>query len=372
VTLPGASGPVTQVAAGQSHSLAVTSTGQLYAFGQNFLGQLGSLVNSGTNNANPTPMLVTLPGATGSVTQIAAGQSHSLAVTSSGQLYAFGYNYFGQLGSETNIGVGGANPTPALVALPAGTTIDTVARGNGNHTLALVADLAVTSESLPAGRVGVPYSASAQASGGTPPYILAALGLPAGLTINPASGQITGTPTTPGSSNVTLTVTDAYGISASSAGIPLNIAPVPSPPPPTPPPTPLQRVTARMTWAFGVARRYTIVESLIAYAVPRGGYVEVSCKGRGCPFSNRRSATVARKRCHVHKCHKRPTRQGPEVNLTALFKRRHLRVGARISVRLLKTGWIGESYVFTMRSNRIPNVSVACLAPGSSVPGRGC
>ena len=54
--------------AGGYHSLAVTSTGQLYAFGLNNDGQLGSMANNKTAEPNPTPALVTLPGANGPVT----------------------------------------------------------------------------------------------------------------------------------------------------------------------------------------------------------------------------------------------------------------------------------------------------------------
>jgi YD repeat-containing protein len=133
VSLPGASGPVTQVAAGFAHSLAVTSTGQLYAFGWNDDGQLGSATNNGTYKANPTPTLVSLPGASGPVTQVAAGEDHSLAVTSTGQLYAFGYNRYGQLGSATNNGTEEPNPTPALVSLPgASGPVTRVAAGDGD------------------------------------------------------------------------------------------------------------------------------------------------------------------------------------------------------------------------------------------------
>ena len=91
VALPGQVGPATQVAVG-GHSLVLTATGQLYGFGDNFFGQLGSSANTGTNNPNPTPTVVTLPGEIGPVIRIAAGSDHSLAVTASGQLYAFGFN----------------------------------------------------------------------------------------------------------------------------------------------------------------------------------------------------------------------------------------------------------------------------------------
>ncbi|HEY7256650.1 MAG TPA: putative Ig domain-containing protein [Solirubrobacterales bacterium] len=224
VTLPGASGPVTRIAAGAYHTLALTSSGQLYAFGENQTGELGSATNNGSGTPNPTPALVTLSGASGPVAQIAAGAYHSLALTSGGQLLAFGSNIYGQLGNDTNSGTGNPNPTPAPVGLPAGTTIDTIAPGpSANHTLAVIADLAVTSSALPSGQVGVPYGATASAEGGTAPYAWQASGLPAGLSIDPASGKIDGTPNDAGTAQVMLSVSDRFGITAKSAVIPLRI-----------------------------------------------------------------------------------------------------------------------------------------------------
>ena len=135
VGLPGQTGPVAQVAAGFTHSLAVTSTGQLYAFGENYYGQLGITTNTGTTNANP-PALVGLPGQTGPVVQVAAGYTHSLAVTSTGQLYAFGENDFGELGSTTSSGTTDANP-PALVGLPGQTGPVVQAAAGASHSLAV-------------------------------------------------------------------------------------------------------------------------------------------------------------------------------------------------------------------------------------------
>jgi alpha-tubulin suppressor-like RCC1 family protein len=121
VSLPGAGGPVTKVAASGAFSLVVTSTGQLYAFGYNLMGQLGRATNIGTDNPNRTPTLVRLPGAGGPVTKIAAGALHSLVVTSTGQLYAFGSDSDGQLGPATKYGTQKPNPTPTLVRLPGAT-----------------------------------------------------------------------------------------------------------------------------------------------------------------------------------------------------------------------------------------------------------
>jgi hypothetical protein len=62
---------------------------------------------------------------------------------------------------------------------------------------------------LPDATVGSPYSASPAATGGTLPYAWIATGLPGGLTINPASGLISGIPVSSGNSTVILTVIDS-------------------------------------------------------------------------------------------------------------------------------------------------------------------
>ena len=218
VTLPGEEGPVTQVAAGHDHSLALTSTGQLYAFGENRFGQLGNTTNNRTEKPNPTPTLVTLPGASGHVIRIAAGQEFSLALTSSGQLYAFGGDFDGELGIPPGTGEARSapHPTPTPVAFPGGANVETMATGPwAGHTLAVLADLAVTTSSLPAGEEGVPYNAQGEGTGGAEPYAWSASGLPQGLSIDPESGAISGTPTATATYTPTVTLTDSYGIEAS-------------------------------------------------------------------------------------------------------------------------------------------------------------
>ena len=65
--------------------------------------------------------------------------------------------------------------------------------------------------SLPSGQVGAAYATTTvTASGGTTPYTFSATGLPAGLSIS-AAGLISGSPTTAGSSAITVRVTDALG-----------------------------------------------------------------------------------------------------------------------------------------------------------------
>src|SRR5919202_1031780 len=78
------------------------------------------------------------------------------------------------------------------------------------------------------GTVGTAYSSAITATGGTPPYILfGASALPAGLTLNSATGAITGTPTTTGTTNFTVFVQDVT-TSVTGASCSITIAPLPT------------------------------------------------------------------------------------------------------------------------------------------------
>ena len=93
VAVSGLSSGVTKIAAGWGHSLAVQNGG-VYAWGENFYGQLGD----GTGFDRSTPVAVS--GLTSGVTSIAAGYLYSLAVQN-GHVYAWGNNEQGQLGDGT-------------------------------------------------------------------------------------------------------------------------------------------------------------------------------------------------------------------------------------------------------------------------------
>ena len=76
------------------HVLAITESGDLFTWGHNGYSQLG---HSGTTQ----PVLPTrVSGLTGiKVIQIACGSHHSLALNIDGEVYAWGYNNCGQIGS---------------------------------------------------------------------------------------------------------------------------------------------------------------------------------------------------------------------------------------------------------------------------------
>lgn len=98
VRVPGLNG-ITAIAAGGQHSLALRKDGTLLAWGSNWNGQLGNgKLRTGAHSATPQPVIG--PGGKGvltNVTGIAAGGLHSVAVTGDGQVYAWGYNGTGQI-----------------------------------------------------------------------------------------------------------------------------------------------------------------------------------------------------------------------------------------------------------------------------------
>ena len=88
---------VISVAAGDLHNLALCSDGTIAAWGSNVSGQLGN----GNTKENSVPVAVTRTGvlAGKTVTSVAGGGYHSLALCSDGTVAAWGDNYWGQLGN---------------------------------------------------------------------------------------------------------------------------------------------------------------------------------------------------------------------------------------------------------------------------------
>jgi alpha-tubulin suppressor-like RCC1 family protein len=90
-----ATASATAIAAGLIHSCALTSTGSVKCWGYNGHNELGN----GTTTDRWMP--VDVSGLSGGVTAIAAGLRHGCALTSSGAVKCWGYNYYGQLGDGT-------------------------------------------------------------------------------------------------------------------------------------------------------------------------------------------------------------------------------------------------------------------------------
>jgi Putative Ig domain len=109
--------------------------------------------------------------------------------------------------SGTPIGSSGSFPITAQVT----DTLGNTASSSGLTLIINSGPLVITTVSLPAGTQSVPYSVTMSAAGGTPPYTwsLRFGTLPNGLTLNPSTGGISGTPTASGGSSLQVQVQDS-------------------------------------------------------------------------------------------------------------------------------------------------------------------
>jgi alpha-tubulin suppressor-like RCC1 family protein len=119
----------TAVRAGCSDILALTSTGRVYAQGYNSVGELGD----GTHRNRHTPVRVKLPKGT-KIKAISTGCSHALAITASGGVLAWGADDQGQLGNGTSTSAD--KDRPVHVKLPPGAKATIIAAGC-SHSFAL-------------------------------------------------------------------------------------------------------------------------------------------------------------------------------------------------------------------------------------------
>jgi alpha-tubulin suppressor-like RCC1 family protein len=97
VQVPGITGAVA-IACGWHHTVALTGSGTIVAWGLNGSGQLGN--GSTTSSVTPVPVSGTSGAQLSGVKAIAAGYLHTLALLNNGTVYAWGYNGCGELGTN--------------------------------------------------------------------------------------------------------------------------------------------------------------------------------------------------------------------------------------------------------------------------------
>lgn len=174
---------------------------------------------------NPAPALTitttTLPQATN-------GTAYSAQLTASGGVPAYTWSLSGNPAWLTINA-----KTGALSGTPTGTTTTTVtftvtvtdsetptpvAKSSSLSITSIEPPLSITTTGLAGASINNTYSQAVQAIGGTPPYTWAIVAgsLPAGLTLNTATGVISGTPTGTGTFNFTIRVTDATSATATA------------------------------------------------------------------------------------------------------------------------------------------------------------
>ena len=157
VPLPFSGEVAVSVACGSSHAVILGETGSVYSMGLGSRGQLGH----GSILPSPAPQLVeALAGLR--VVEVEAGGWHSLALSSCGDIYTWGWNHDGQLGlgakGHSNVlGEREVVAEPSLVTVEGCDNLQFVNASCGNrHTVAVSADLKVWGWGWSAyGQVGV-------------------------------------------------------------------------------------------------------------------------------------------------------------------------------------------------------------------------
>jgi hypothetical protein len=177
--VPGLSG-VVAVAAGTHHKLALEADGSVWAWGANWYGEVGD----GTTEVRSAPTRVS---GLSTVKAIAAGASHSLAICTDGTLWAWGNNGAGQLGDGTTtnrsvpVRVSGLS---AVVAVAGGATHTLALRSDGtvwafgSNSQGLLGDGTTTNRSSPVQVVGL--SGVTEIAAGYQSVALQTSGLPGG------------------------------------------------------------------------------------------------------------------------------------------------------------------------------------------------
>jgi alpha-tubulin suppressor-like RCC1 family protein len=124
--------PIKQVVAGGNHTCALTVAGAVYCWGANTNGQLGY---AGTNDIgdNELPRVVGTVSVGGEVKQLAAGDTHTCALTTAGNVVCWGNALYGQLGYGNQDNIGDNEQPAAAGNVPLGTTATDIAAGT-NHT----------------------------------------------------------------------------------------------------------------------------------------------------------------------------------------------------------------------------------------------
>lgn len=132
----GAFTEVVTIGAGSQNSYAITRDGNAWAWGNNFYQQIGD--GTATNRSLPTPVLDALGAPFGNVKAVAGAGIHTLWLKTDGTVWAVGANSNSQLGDGTQTD----RANPVRVETAAGVALDQVVAiaAGPNHSLALRAD----------------------------------------------------------------------------------------------------------------------------------------------------------------------------------------------------------------------------------------
>ncbi|HYC37567.1 MAG TPA: putative Ig domain-containing protein [Usitatibacter sp.] len=168
----------------------------------------------------PAPAITSPNTATGT-----GGQPFSYQITASNSPTSFGATGL-PAGVSVNTSTGLVSGTPTQGGTFNATVSATNVSGTGTQPVTITINLVapvITSSSSASGTGGQPFSF--QVTAGNLPSSFSASGLPAGLSIDTASGLISGTPTVTGTFTVTVNATNSAGTGTQTLTLTLNLAP---------------------------------------------------------------------------------------------------------------------------------------------------
>ncbi|GAB1646151.1 putative Ig domain-containing protein [Krasilnikovia sp. MM14-A1259] len=178
------------------------------------VGRTGAVTFTWKTATRPT---VTEPGALAGTVGVAA----STTLTATGGTTPYAWSATGLpagLGINADTGTVTGTPTNAGDATVTVTVTDAADRsGSATFTWAVAGPITVAELGTQQATLGRAATLQLAAAGGEAPYTWAATALPAGLMLNPATGVVSGTPTSAGATTVTITATDTAKRSASTS-----------------------------------------------------------------------------------------------------------------------------------------------------------
>lgn len=213
------------VALSSSGVLSGTAPGGTYTF---------TVTATNSGGSSSTVVTLVVPSVPVVTTPIAlnwrVGTASTYTVTPTAGATPFSYAFDSSTPAPSWLTIGSSSGVLSGTAPSAGTYTYHVdvsnTASNGTPTVAVVTITALVApgwasgtSTIPTPTVGVPYSVSVGAPTGTGPftYSIGTGSLPAGLSINPSTGLITGTPTSTTASTFTVVVTNALGVGSAAS-----------------------------------------------------------------------------------------------------------------------------------------------------------
>jgi hypothetical protein len=114
-----------------------------------------------------------------------------------------------------------------------------------------------------------------------------------------------------------------------------------------------QRINVKLVSGWSFSGSATIVKKLQLKPAIAGSSVVVTCKGKGCAFKKKTLAVG---------------KAAGRLELAQLFKKRKLKPGTVIEIRVTKPAFVGKFFTLSTHAHKRPAAQTLCLPPGAAKP----